>query len=149
MARRKKTELPKTELNITSMMDLVLNLLTFFVLCSNLAMAELPPMEPPQPNKSKARPTEAVNKFTINILPNKSSPGDALSIKFGSSIELPRDAAGELTALIAAEKAKSPDVGVDLRADRSLRYDQVAPVMAAIKASGVTRINVVAQIDQN
>ena len=73
MARRKKTELPKPELNITSMMDLVLNLLTFFVLCSNFAMAELPFLEPPAPTKSKARPSDTPNKVTVNIIPNKST----------------------------------------------------------------------------
>lgn len=152
MIRRKTTQLPKAELNITSMMDLVLNLLTFFVLCSNFAMAELPDLLPPQPTRSQARPVDTSNKVTVNLLPNRTTPGQAIAIKFGTMPELPAHAEqthAELAAYLAKEKEKSADVAIELRADRTLRYDQVAPVMAAIRDAGISRVNVVAMIDPN
>ncbi len=153
MARRKKIEMPKPELNITSMMDLVLNLLTFFVLVSNFAAAELPPMEPPNPEHSKLpSPREAANAVTVNILPfyneHGLANGDGLcsGIKFGATEQYAAGYSDQLREALAKEVRKSKDVQINIRADRTLRYDQISPVMRAIKEAGVTNINVVAQL---
>src|SRR5687768_6884944 len=139
MARRKKMELPKTELNITSMMDLVLNLLMFFVLLSNFAMAELPMMNPPAPLESRAQPSEATDKVAINILPvleNGVATGRAAAYKFGVDELATTDTDG-LIQRLAFERAKSEknksELTIDLRADEGLTYEAVQPVMAAIK----------------
>jgi biopolymer transport protein ExbD len=145
--------LPKTELNITSMMDLVLNLLMFFVLVSNFALAELPALSPPDPTQSKARPGEAPNKITVNILPDGES-GKARLVKVGTTEIVPAPGPGgglvipELAKLLEHEKSIDDKVQIDLRADRSLTYDQVQPVMAEITNAGISRVNVVAQISE-
>lgn len=151
MARRKKSELPKAELNITSMMDLVLNLLMFFVLVSNFAMAELPSMQPPKPNKSLARNIETSDKIVLNVIPemiDRKPTGNASRIKFGANQEIIPSETGKLVEFLATEKNKSANVTIDLRADRALRYDQIQPVMAAITSAGISKINVVAQKDE-
>jgi biopolymer transport protein ExbD len=152
MARRKKLELPKAELNITSMMDLVLNLLTFFVLVSNFAAAELPSeIQPPQPLESRALSASSTDKITLNIIPSNDGSGAAKEIKFGGyeAIPLPSDYS-KLREQIAAEIHKSQEnkseLHIDLRAHRDLNYDQVSPVMNVLKTSGVSQINVVAQV---
>jgi biopolymer transport protein ExbD len=162
MAKRKRTELPKPELNITSMMDLVLNLLMFFVLLANFAMAELPAMTPPKPLGSQARASTEPDKVTVNIIPEKDASGRvtgaAKGIKFGSAQELLPTETGKLTQLLIFERQKSlkavkekdraaaRGVTVDLRADEGLRYDQVQPIMAAIQAAGIRQINLVAAV---
>jgi biopolymer transport protein ExbD len=152
MARRKKIELPKPELNITSMMDLVLNLLMFFVLVSNFSAAELPPeIQPPQPLESQALSAAAADKITLNIIPRTDGSGAAKEIKLGSyePIPLPSDY-NKLREQLATEIQKSKDhkseLSVDLRVDRNLNYDQVSPVMNVLKLSGISQINVVAQV---
>jgi biopolymer transport protein ExbD len=142
---RKKTELPKTELNITSMMDLVLNLLTFFVLVSNFAAAELPGLEPPDPADSRARASEAPNKFTINVIPDPREPSKAQWVQVGVEKLDPHDTIA-LVDKLRREVKISANVEVDLRADKALRYQEVQPVMAAITQAGITRVNVVAQM---
>ena len=162
MAKRKKTELPKAELNSTSLMDLVLNLLMFFVLLANFSMAELPPMTPPNPLSSEARPSIEPDKVTVNIIPELDASGQptgaARAIKFGSNQELAPQETARLTQLLAYEREKSlrdvkekdrstaRGVTVDLRADQALRYDQVQPVMAAIQRAGIRQINLVAAV---
>ena len=156
MARRKKIEMPKPELNITSMMDLVLNLLTFFVLVSNFAAASLPQLSPPDPAHSKAVPEDSPNMVTLNIVPyleNDGSPspgheGMAKEYKFGAAEVIPTTAMGELAVALAKEIQKSKDVQINLRADKSLRYDQISPVMRVIKEAGISRVNVIAAMDQ-
>jgi len=117
------------------MMDLVLNLLTFFVLTSNFAMAELPYLQIPNPAHSTARASQQPNKVVVSILP-EGDAGAARLIKVGVYDLQPNDLA-RLATLLEIEKKKSPDVTVDLRADKRLRYDQVAPVMARIAAVGI------------
>ena len=154
MARRKKkVDLPKTELNITSMMDLVLNLLMFFVLLSNFTLAELPALSPPQPTQSRARRSEAPNKVTVNIVP-EGETGRARLVKVGTTEIVPAPGAGGglvipgLEGLLQHELNIDKEVEIDLRADKSLNYDQVQPVMAAITNAGINRINVVAEVEQ-
>ncbi len=142
---RKKTQLPRPELNITSMMDLVLNLLTFFVLVSNFAAAELPGLTPPDPDDSRARVSEAANKFTINVIPDPRDTGRAQWVQVGVEKLDPRDTIA-LVDKLRREVKISPNVEVNLRADRALRYQEVQPVMAAITQAGITRVNVVAQM---
>jgi biopolymer transport protein ExbD len=154
MARRKKLELPKPELNITSMMDLVLNLLTFFVLVSNFSAAELPQdIKPPKPLESRALSAASTDKITLNIVPINATDqsGVAKEIKFGAydPIPLPTDYV-KLREQIAAELHKSKenksDLHVDLRAHRDLNYDQISPIMNVLKTSGISQINVVAEV---
>ena len=161
MAKRKKASLPKTELNITSMMDLVLNLLMFFVLVANFSSAELPAIEPPAPKTSAARkdvPRE--NNVAVSLVPQldekKNSTGIVKMIKVGASAELLPTEQDRLAQLLREvydnnvklnEKKRAnerTEVAIDLRADKSLPYEQVQPVMKAIAAAGIRRFNVVA-----
>jgi biopolymer transport protein ExbD len=145
MAKKKKVELPRPELNLTAMMDLVLNLILFFVLISNFAAAQNPAMEVPKPDGSLARPSPIPNKVVVNILAEENS-GAIKEVTLGPEHFAPGDYA-RLTQLLVEEAKKSAEVSVDLRADRSLHYSDVAPVMSAISATNVIKtINVAAAV---
>jgi biopolymer transport protein ExbD len=49
----KKPEKSEMDLNMTSMLDIVFQLIIFFILVTNFAAADLPPLEPPDPIESK------------------------------------------------------------------------------------------------
>jgi biopolymer transport protein ExbD len=51
-----------------------------------------------------------------------------------------------VTAELRGWKAAHPDVQVLLRADAALRYDDVAPVMAAVAAADMATVHLVAAI---
>ncbi|MCX5659346.1 MAG: biopolymer transporter ExbD [Planctomycetota bacterium] len=144
MPKRKKADLPRTELNITSMMDLVLNLLMFFVLTSNFALAELPKVEIPELGAgSQARANEKPDKIVVSVVAEGDS-GNAVQIKVGSSNEVAPGDYGRLTQLLLVEKTRSKDVAIDLRADKRLHYESVAPIMKAITEAGISHVNIVA-----
>lgn len=144
--KKKKTELPRPELNLTAMMDLVLNLIMFFVLISNFSAASNPPLELPKPDKSLAKVNESPDKVVLNVVPADANSGIAQEVVFGIEHISPGDYA-KLSAMLAEEVKKSPEVVVDLRADRSLHYTEVAQVMKAISAAGVKTINMAAIIE--
>jgi biopolymer transport protein ExbD len=149
-----KASLPRPELNITAMMDLVLNLIAFFVLISNFATNALPTeIEPPHPERSLAKPVLGANRVTVNIVPavdghDKSTKnGLAMEVVVGDNKCGPADHA-EIKRLLTKETKNDPTVQVDLRADKGLFYNQVQPVMEAIAAAGVTKVNIVALVNE-
>jgi biopolymer transport protein ExbD len=145
MAKRKKIKIPKPELNITAMMDLVLNLIMFFVLVANFASSQLPAVEPPKPDASAAKASKGANKVVVNLLAQ--AQGDSWQV---SHVEIAKaryevTQYPALTDFIAEEKRRQPNIEIYLRADKRLTYADVQPVMMAIVGGGVAKINVVAK----
>jgi biopolymer transport protein ExbD len=133
------------ELNLTSMMDVVFQLIIFFILVTNFAAADLPDMEPPAPEHSKARMLENVITRVINIVPDLTHQGFAKYILIADK-EIPIVRHAEVTSLLIEEKQRVPALQVSLRVDRRVRFDQVEPVMRAITAAGIAKINLVALV---
>ncbi len=142
-SRHKKVDMPRPELNITAMMDLVLNLITFFVLVANFAAAGMPGLEPPDPTNSAAQKNENPNRINVNLMPNEEMKGRAGEMTVGSTKIAPGDL-GTLVALLERELKISPNVDVFLRADKSIRYSDIEPIMHAVAGSGVQQFHVVA-----
>jgi biopolymer transport protein ExbD len=140
---RKSREPAKLELNLTSMMDVVFQLIIFFLLINNMSSAELPKLKPPEPVESKAiEPDPNERRVIINVIP-EGTTGRVERLRIGI-----RDIAagdyGVLTDLLKIEKETNEKVQIDLRADASVYYEHVQPVMNAITAAGISRINLVA-----
>lgn len=132
-------------LNLTAMLDVVFNLIFFFISICNMAGNELPKLTVPSPDSSQARLIEARKKVTVNVLPDGTS-GMARAVKIGSDEVVPGDYI-RIVDLLKTEKAINPDVEIDLRVDLTLFYDSVRPVMNAITQAGISKINLVANID--
>ena len=146
MARRKRPP-SKAELNLTSMMDIVFLLIIFFLLVTNFVSQELPEMEVPKPHVSISKNVES-ERITVNIVPLETSTDKTLAGKIVvSNIEIEPSKAGELTKLLKTEKEAAEGRGkkfeVDLRAAKTLQYNQVAPVMEAITGAGIKDVNMV------
>ena len=144
---RKHRESAKIELNLTSMMDVVFQLIIFFLLVNNMSSAELPKLETPEPLESKAYMLPDRQSVTVNVIPPDEGANVARSVRVGVKDILPGNY-GELTQLLKAEVEKNPDIEVDLRADKSIHYLHVQPVMNAITAAGIGRINLIAHTEQ-
>lgn len=145
MAKIKKRESKQVNLNLTSMMDVVFQLIIFFLLVTNFTSADLPKLKPPDLKHSEATEIDHRDKIIVNVIPEGSS-GMAKSVQVGSTSMLPGEMK-KLTDLLKSEKATRPELQVDLRADASINYEQVEPVMNAVTAAGISRINLVAFLD--
>jgi biopolymer transport protein ExbD len=142
MAKSKKPDKVHLHLNLTAMLDVVFNLIFFFISITNMAGGELPPMSVPDPVQSQARDVLERKKVTVNVLP-EGTTGMASNIRIGSTDIAPTDA-GRITELLQAEIAANPQIEIDLRVDHTVHYDAVRPVMNAITAVGIKKINLVA-----
>ncbi|MHB1156919.1 MAG: ExbD/TolR family protein [Phycisphaerales bacterium] len=147
MAKKKRDSGP-IELQLTSMMDVVFQLIIFFILVNNFVSQDLPDMEPPEPKHSRAVLLENASVRVVNVLPDAAKPGFADYIQYAST-KLTLQRSNVLTEMLVDEKRKIPSLEVSLRVDKSVRFDQVQPVMQAITNAGIARINLVALIEPN
>lgn len=134
------------ELNLTSMLDVIFQLIIFFLLVSNMSSAELPKLDPPAPMQSQAQDSGERSRVIINLIPAQNKAGGIKSVRVGQEDILPGNF-GRLTQMLQAEQAENPEIQVDLRADLSVNYKEVQPVMTAITSAGISRINLVALTD--
>lgn len=141
MARKVK-EKPTMDLNLTSMMDVSFQLIIFFILITNFAAADLPELDPPDPLKSVAMEMPEIYRVQINIVPAGESGEAKHLIVLGQ--KYPRNAYDQVTAILVEKKQEYPELEVYIRADNSLHYEQVQPLMLAITKAGISRINLVA-----
>ena len=145
---KRKHEPAKVELNLTSMLDVIFQLIIFFLLVSNMSSAELPDLDPPEPISSQAQDPQERARVVINLIPPQSKNGSVQKLRVGQEDIFPGNF-GRLTQMLQAEKAENAEVQVDLRADTSVNYREVQPVMSAITNAGIARINLIALLPKD
>ncbi len=157
--KTKRREPSPIQLNMTSMMDIVFQLIIFFILVTNFTTAELPELVPPAPEEPQAEITGKRKRIVVNIVPPRKQSdtskfdesGDVGELRVGIS-RIKTNEYEKLTALIEKEKKFADDEGkkleVDLRSDFRIHYVNVQPVMKAIVQAGVSKINVITLMEK-
>jgi biopolymer transport protein ExbD len=141
--QRKKAVVPRPEMNLTSMMDLVLNLVALFTVLTSVAAASLPPLQVPQPTHSLAQPWANGNKLFISLLADPGDPRMLGQVVVGETTLFAGDTA-QVAGMLQQELKISPTVEVYLRADQRLKYSEIQPYMLLVANSGVKNIHYVA-----
>lgn len=150
------------ELNMTSMLDVVFLLIIFFILVTNFSAADLPELDPPDPEPSKAREVENEVTRIVNLVPltttndqgNQEMLGRAKqAVAYGEELPLNSDGFTRLTNLLKRERERREEneetMIVDLRVHRSIPYREVQPLMQAIARAQIRRVNLVALVETN
>ena len=129
-------------MNMTPMIDVTFLLLTFFMLASHFASAEKLDIELPRPDRNQAVDERFPDKVILNVV-DRGDDAEPMwtvgAVRVGSLAEL----ADRLDRIAEADR----QVQVILRADRRLRYGQVRQVMEVVADSGLTRLQVVTELD--
>jgi biopolymer transport protein ExbD len=133
-------------MNLTPLLDVTFQLIIFFILVTNFAAANLPRIDVPSPEDSAAEPQVDASRIIVNVIPRPgTSQADYLVVQ-GRPMGLYQ--LDRLAARLAEQVEHQPDLEVNLRADESIAYADIHPVMQAIARSGVVRVNLVALTDQ-
>lgn len=118
-------------MNMTPMIDVVFNLLIFFLLGSTYLNEERE-LELTLPSVSEASPlTEGPDEITVNVLADGS-----VKIR-GKSYS--RE---EMLDFLQQARRNYPDQAVAVRGDADARYEAVASVLALCKQAGITKMDV-------
>jgi biopolymer transport protein ExbD len=157
--------------NVVPLVDVIMLLIFFFVLTTEIASKSIASMDLPQPHdsvaqgaKSGVKPNETGNKIIVNVV-SAALPGtraDAVSQKKATEGHLMIE--GEDISIIDSDALvrrirqavaaagsnpdfKKEDFAVEVRADKDVYWQYVAPVMAAASACGVRNVTLTALTD--
>jgi biopolymer transport protein TolR len=147
MPKAKRVESSHLHLNLTAMLDVVFNLIFFFICITNFSSGELPPMEVPKPDHSKAALIEERKKIILNIIPEEGGWDQAEAVKVGAELVHPGEER-RITELLKKEHDIDAEIEIDLRVDRRIQFRYVQPIMNAITRAGIEKINLVADTEK-
>jgi len=161
------------DVNMTPMIDVTFQLILFFILVGQVASDALAVMILPDPNESPALPTDKVidpdsMRIILNIVSRSKSTDDLGTERDpeGSRVGFyqlgtktidvdsrnPGVALAELKATVEELLKDLTDdqkdaFAIEIRADRRLRYDEVAPAMFTVSGAGLTNMQITALQD--
>jgi biopolymer transport protein ExbD len=134
------------QLNMTPMIDIVFQLLVFFMVASHLAGADRDPMALPQPGHSQAKEKEFPDRLVINLF----SDADGKIQKIKANADLVKDLPSLVDLLLRVGPSLEAGHGsIVLRADRHMQFSQVEKVLQAIADAGVSSVNIAAEQDSS
>ncbi|MEO0716497.1 MAG: biopolymer transporter ExbD [Planctomycetota bacterium] len=119
--------------NVTPMIDVVMVLIIFFLIVGRLAAEKRAPVD--LPSADFGADGALATPMVVNVL----APDGRVDIGGRAFV------VGEVTLLAEDRVADEPDLVVQLRADRSLAFDAVRPVLDALRAGGVESIQLAAR----
>ncbi len=133
-----------TLVNMTPMIDVTFLLLTFFMLASHFASAEKVKVDLPRPDDNQSVDRRLRDKVIINMLYVEERVKVEPRLQLGP---VPVASVGDLGGRLREVGELNPSVQVILRADRRLPYGQVREVMQAVAGAGLTRLQVVTDLE--
>ena len=120
---------PMADINVTPMVDVMLVLLVIFIITAPMFTHALKlDLPTAQSNPAPEKP----ETITLGI--------DAAGKLYWNDQQVSSD---ELDARLAAASSKQPQPELQLRADKSTRYQTIAEVMAAAQGAGMTKLGFV------
>jgi biopolymer transport protein ExbD len=122
---------PMADINVTPMVDVMLVLLVIFIITAPLFTHAV---KLDLPNAQSAPAPEKPETISLSI------NGEGRIFWNNDAIELK-----DLDAKLAAAAQKKPQPELQLRADKSTRYEVIAQVMAAAQTNGLTKMGFVTE----
>jgi len=122
--------------NLTPLIDLSFLLVIFFVLVLRISGAERVPIDLPEPEEPVSERPDDDRRVVVSVVPDASDPSRATVQAGGRLFTLDDEGLDEFLAFVATAREAAPDSFVNVRADASLPYSTVRPVLEAIADSG-------------
>jgi len=126
-----KHQAPMADINVTPMVDVMLVLLVIFIITAPLFTHAI---KLDLPNAQSAPAPEKPETISLSI------NGEGRIFWNNQAIEQK-----DLDAKLAAAAQKKPQPELQLRADKSTRYEVIAQVMAAAQTNGLTKMGFVTE----
>jgi biopolymer transport protein ExbD len=127
-------------INVTPMIDVIMVLIVFYLIVGKLAGERRSAMDLP---RSVAGVASALPESVfVNVAPIPAAPAGARPIY---TVDREVVAPSQLPAAIERQLARRPGATLHIRADRSLPYSAVAPVIEAARAAGAGSVRLATQ----
>lgn len=131
---------------MTPMIDMVFNLIIFFVVVSRFISAENVAVELPDPENSLARHLEFPDRVVLNCRRTAGGEIGESPARYDLG-PISVENLAELEQRLRAVKVERPGVEVIIRADRRIAYEHIRGAMKAVAAAGIGNMNIAAEIE--
>jgi len=133
-------------LNLTPLVDIVFQLIVFFLVVSQVVTGEPESMALPQPRHSEARLRAGANRMVITLFSD--AEGKISRIKVNAQV------ISNLPALVDLVLRQGPDLqarqgGVILRADRNLKFEHVEAVLRALSNASIGGLEIAVEQERS
>jgi len=143
---RKTRHNPQWSFNITPLVDIVFQLIVFFMVVSQVVSGHNESMRVPDPDRSQADKQSADKYTVVNLF--ASAGGTVGKIKVNATI-LPNIPALTDLLLRHSEQFKGNKTKLLVRADQQIQYRYVRQVLQAISNAGVSSLELAAQLKKS
>ncbi len=157
MARRSILSKSKAEVgfNMTPMIDCTFQLIIFFMLTTQMASQDYAKMELPKPTGSVAKEMVG-DRLVINVVPHppdkdgNDASRDGLALEYRIRHErIALTNVAKVVSLLKNERRKLPpenrkEFAVEVRADKSLHYDQIQPILSSLQEAKIDNMHLTA-----
>jgi biopolymer transport protein TolR len=126
------------------MVDIVFLMIIFFMLVSTYISAENIDVELPQPDDSVAVGTEVPERVVLNCQYDPTAHQEVIYLMGPQQL----DGLDHMEMQLMGMVAERPDIQIILRADRRIRYGRIREAMEAVARTGVSRLNIAAEMDE-
>jgi len=127
---------------MTPLVDIVFQLIVFFMVVSQVVTAEREPMNLPSPQHSQAKAKQHPDRIVINLFAD--AKGNIAKIKVNANVVA--NLSGLIDVLLKEGQGLEARGGsVILRADKNLQFKNVRKVLKAISNAGISRLEIAAQ----
>jgi biopolymer transport protein ExbD len=134
MRRRGLTPMPSDHINVTPLIDVIMCLIIFFLLCGKFAKDEAnAKVKVPQAQLGQQM-LDQQGRLVINVVPQEG--GDPEIVVRTKAVR-----AEELAAVLAKERASNPELKVIIRADKDVAYEWVSPVLVACAQANIKSVD--------
>lgn len=144
MRRRGLEPMHDEHVNVTPLIDVVMCLIIFFMICGKLAKDEAnDDVKIPTASLGQELP-EQRDRLIINVVhaPDSIHGGQVdPSIQPDIYVRGQQISAADLESYLEKEKRDAPDIKVILRADRDLAYDWIAPILISCAQANIKAVN--------
>ena len=140
--------------NMTPMIDCTFQLIIFFLLATQIASADFVQMKLPRPEGPGVEEIDA-QKAIVNVVPyperrvraNKALAGKAIGYQV-RTIKIEKGNIERLIReLLRAQRTsgKPEDFVVEVRADRTIHYSEIEPVLQALQQASLSKMHITAR----
>ncbi|HMD55309.1 MAG TPA: biopolymer transporter ExbD [Phycisphaerae bacterium] len=142
MKRRSITHMHNEQVNVTPLIDVVMCLIIFFLLVGHIAK-EVSAQNVKIPIAKNGNELEdRSNQLIINVVPQTGQTPDFQPppkiIVWGKEVS-----ADELADDLSDYKSSHPDLTLVIRADQSIEYKYIAPILISCAKAGIDSVNFV------
>lgn len=136
MRRKGLAPMPSDHINVTPLIDVIMCLIIFFLLCGKFAKDEANAKVKLPEAQLGQQMLDQQGRLVINVVPSEKPGGKPEILLRAKPVR-----AEELARFLAQERKATPELKVIIRADKEVTYNYISPVMVSCAEANIESVD--------